>query len=214
MSMKKWAEREVELACKNDKCDEYMNMCAKSALKVYNVLLEEGYSGFSINITRSILNRLIDGKPLMPIEDTDDNWVYRYTVNNIKTYRCTRMSGLFKDVYEDGTIEYKDNNYCVGIDIDTGVSYTNGLVSKIVREMFPITMPYYPTKSIKVYTETFLTDKRNGDFDTRGIYYLIKPDGEKIEINRFFKSDDWLDKDWVELSEEEYNKRKENKIER
>ena len=36
--------------------------------------MRDGHSGFSIQITKSILNRLIDGKCLTPIEDTPDIW--------------------------------------------------------------------------------------------------------------------------------------------
>lgn len=98
----------------------------------------------------------------------------------------------------------------IGIDIhDPNNTFSTGLVTKIIDEMIPITMPYSPGKAIAVYCEDFLTDKKNGDFDTRGILYAINPDGEKIEINRFFKvSEDG----WDEIDEVEYDKRKLIKI--
>lgn len=52
----------------------YIEMCYKSALKAFNELCDEGHSGMSIQITKSILCRLIDGKPLTEIEDTPDVW--------------------------------------------------------------------------------------------------------------------------------------------
>lgn len=84
-------------------------------------------------------------------------------------------------------------------------TFTTGLVTKIIDELFPITMPYNPGKAIAVYCEDFLTDKKNGDFDTRGIFYAIKPDGEKIEINRFFKESE---DGWNEIDKTEYDERK------
>ena len=78
MSMKDWAEREVEIACRRENPDrgefDYGCACYESALKAYKSLVEDGHSGFSIVLTKHILNRLIDCKPLTPIEDTDDIW--------------------------------------------------------------------------------------------------------------------------------------------
>lgn len=176
--------------------------------------MEDGHSGFSIGLTKQILNRLIDGKPLTPIEDTDDIWneLSRFCDGNDKytSYQCTRMSSLFKYVYSDGTVKYKDIDSCYKIDINNPqATYHSGLVQRIIDEMFPITMPYFPGNPIKVYCEDFLTDRKNGDFDTVGIFYAIKPDGEKVEINRFFKESE---DGWDEIDEVEYNERKAIKL--
>ena len=215
-----WAEREVAIACEtenpNKKDREFDYDCAfyKSALKAFKTLCDDGHSGLSMKITQSILNRLINGQPLTPIEDTDDIWYERHHCKDgHKLYQCKRMSSLFKDVYADGTIEYSDNNrlYCVNIN-NTNDMYYSGLVRRIIDKMFPITMPYMPGKPIKVYCENFLTDERNGDFDTIGVLYALKTDNgkqEKIEINRFFiEPKDNEEFDWVEISKEEYYKRK------
>lgn len=223
MSMQTWAEKEIEIACKreretsgvdNDGDWDYGCACYESALKAYKSLMGDGHSGFSIGSTKHILNRLIDGKPLTPIEDTPDIWnnLSRFGDGDDKyiSYQCNRMSSLFKYLYADGTVEYKDLNryYCVNIN-NTEVTYHSGLVQRIIDEMFPITMPYFPGKPIKVYCEDFLTDRKNGDFDTVGIFYAIKPDGEKIEINRFFKESE---DGWDEIDEVEYNERKAIKL--
>ena len=223
MSMQTWAEKEIEIACKrereasgvdNDGDWDYGCACYESALKAYKSLMGDNHSGFSINITKHILNRLIDGKPLTPIEDTEDVWNVISNRNDEEGYilfQCTRMSSLFKYVYSDGTVKYKDIDRCYGVDINNpDNTFSTGLVTKIIDEMFPITMPYHPTgKPIAVYCEDFLTDKKNGDFDTRGIFYAVKPDGEKIEINRFFKESK---AGWDEINETEYNERKAVKI--
>ena len=231
MSMQTWAEKEIEIACKlereasgvkNDDWD-YGCSCYDSALKAFKSLMNDGHSGFSIGMTKHILNRLIDGKPLTPIEDTEDVWndiIDRNDEEGYICFQCRRMSSLFKYVYADGTVKYKDVDryYCVDIN-NTEVTYYSGLVQRIIDEMFPITMPYFPGKPIKVYCEDFLTDRKNGDFDTVGIFYAIKPDGEKIEsdiadmiffkINRFFKESE---DGWDEIDEVEYNERKAIKL--
>lgn len=80
MSMMEWAKREVEIASKRERGDkpesewDYGCACYDSALKAFESLCGDGHSGFSIGITKGILNRLIEGKPLTPIEDTEDVW--------------------------------------------------------------------------------------------------------------------------------------------
>ena len=56
-----------------------------------------------------------------------------------------------------------------------------------------------------MYCEEFLTDRKNGDFDTVGILYVIKPDGERVEINRYFKEGE---KDFIEIASCEYEMRR------
>ena len=72
--------------------------------------------------------------------------------------------------------------------------------------MFPITMPFMPDDKIKVYCSDYLTDPKNGDLDTMAIAYMVKPDGEKIDINRYFKEGD-TESGWVEIDEAEYKER-------
>lgn len=209
MSMKDWAKKEVEIACKNERCNakegewDYGCACYKSALKAFNSLCEDRHSGMSISFTQNILNRLIDGKCLTPIEDTEDVWVICNDRDNVKIYQCKRMSSLFKDVDENGNITYSDVDRSCCFDINNPRNtYTKGLVTKIIDEMYPIKMPYMPaSKPMKVACEDFLTDKKNGDYDMKGIYYVILPKGERVEINRFFDLRGKRDK---EISKEEY----------
>ena len=216
-----WAEREVAIACEKenpnnkDREFDYYCACYKSALKAFKTLCDDGHSGLSIKMmTHVILNCIINYQPLTPIEDTDDVWnEVSPNKDGHKLYQCKRMSSLFKDVYANGTVEYSDNNrlYCVNIR-NPNNTYSSGLVRRIIDKMFPITMPYIPSKPIKVYCEDFLTDKKNGDFDTIGVFYALKTENgeqEKIEINRFFREPkDNEERDWVEISKEEYIQRK------
>jgi len=211
MDIKTWAEREaairIEFERKDKDTDEpffnYGAACVESALKAFNCLMEDGHSGMSIGFTKAFLNRLIDGKPLTPIEDTDDIWKFSWEDDGVKTYQCTRMSSLFKDEYPDGTVKYHDVDRVICYEVSSpDVSYSSGFIRKIIDDMFPITMPYWPKDNpYKVYVEEFLTDPKNGDYDTMGVLYLRTPDGEKIDINRYFKE---AEGGFAEIDEDEY----------
>lgn len=216
MTMNEWAKNEIAIAYKKENPNredgefDYGCSCYESALKAFESLCEDGHSGFSIKMTQQILNRLIDGKPLTPIEDTDDIWIdtteYGFSNKDMKTYQCKRMTSLFKYVQEDGSVEYRDINRVVCVDVNNGSTYSFNLVTRIIGELFPLTMPYMPSdKSIKVYCEDFLSDKTaDGDFDTVGILYAVKDD-IKIEINRFFKE---CEEGFISITKEEYEERK------
>jgi hypothetical protein len=113
-----WARNEVDIACKREIENrigdgaDYRCGCYKSALKVYQDLC---HSGLSISITQDILNRLISGKPLTPIEDTEDMWNIcnsGESDDSILIYQCKRMYSLFKYLYPDGKVKYSDVDRC------------------------------------------------------------------------------------------------------
>lgn len=220
MNVKEWAKREVEIACKREKSDrkegewDYGCACYESALKAFESLCEDEHSGFSIQMTKQILMRMINGEPLTPIEDTDDIWEERPRGrDDYKTYQCKRMSSLFKYVYNDGTVEYSDVDRIICCDIlNPENTWFNGFVCNIVDEMFPITMPYMPeNKPYKVYCEEFLTDPKNGDYDTLSVMYVVTPNGEQVGINRYFKDGE---KSFDEITFEEYMERYKKAAER
>ena len=215
MNMTEWAKREIEIACKREKegTEEdkfnYGVACYESALKAFESLCEDGHSGMSIGFTKHILNRLIDGKPLTPIEDTEDVWndTSRYGGNDdgCRMYQCKRMSSLFKDVYSDGSIHYHDVGRYYCMDINTGSTFTTGLVSGILNELFPITMPYMPENQRYVFIteEMKLNNDVSGDFDTFVIYSVQKPDGTIDKLNRYFTEDPESSR-MLEITEDEY----------
>lgn len=215
--MLNWAENEVKIASPNYEASDdgwdYVDACYKSALKAYKSLCNDGHSGLSFSITKSVLERLMNGLPLTPIEDTDDGWELIDSDDERQTFQCNRMFSLFKDVYTNGEVKYHDNNRIVCVDNDNdNVSYHSGLVNSICNDLYPITMPYFPQdKPTRIYCETFLVDENNGDFDTKGILYAVKPDGERIEINRYFK-DSATSMGYDEIDFQEYTQRKNMKI--
>ena len=206
MSLLNWAKKEVELAKIIEAKDlkegefDYGGACYDSALKAFRSLTEDGHSGMSIKMTKQILNRLIDGSPLTPIEDREDIWneTTRNKKDNIIIYQCSRMSSLFKYVYENGKVTYSDIDrfYCFD-SIKPDMRYSFGLVKNIIDEMFPIIMPYSPANErIKVCCEQFLYSPDGGDFDSVGILYVDDPDNKRISVSRYFKEED---NKWVEI---------------
>lgn len=212
-NMEQWAKREIEIACKRERGDkdpdlwDYGVACYESAYKAYKSLLEDEHSGTSIGLTMCILNRLVQCKPLTPIEDTPDIWCEVGFTNTglVKNLQCSRMGSFWKDIYPDGTVEYIDNDRVVAYCVDhPTVGYHSRLIVHLIHEMFPITMPYYPESNpYKVYIYQGLTDPKNGDWDTTAVFYVIKPDGERVEINRYFDETG----ETKEITKEEYQER-------
>ena len=218
MSMYEWAERECRIACKKENPDfnfdskdfDYGCSCYKSALKAYKSLCKDGHSGASFNFTRRILERLMEGQPLTPITDEDFKGELSICSDKDLTSRglkseiqCPRMSSLFRKETIDGEVTYNDLDRAYCIDIEKPSDTFSSSADNIVDELFPIKMPYLPEKGkYKVYVQTFLTDKKNGDFDTRGVIYLITPDGKRIDINRYYTKKNG---EMVEISKDEYN---------
>lgn len=195
-SINQWAKREIEIACKRERGDkdpnewDYGVECYKSAFKAFESLMKDGHSGCSIVMTMNILNRLIQHKPLTSIEDTPDIWHEVGFVNTgiVKNLQCSRMGSFWKNIYPDGTVKYVDNDRVIAYSIDNPtIGWHNGAIVNLIHEMFPITMPYFPESNpYKVYIYQGLTDSKNGDWDTTAVLYVVKPDGERVEINRYF----------------------------
>ena len=213
MNMLEWAKNEIAIASKRERGNkpenewDYGCACYNSALNAFESLLGDGHSGMSISFTKNILNRLIDGKPLTPIEDTEDIWNYAHDKKDgSKCYRCKRMSSLFKYVAKDGSVSYSDLNRCYGASKEEpSVTWYNGFISSIYDEMYPITMPYMTNnKPDVIVCDELLTDRKNGDYDTIAILYIRRANGEKVEVNRYFKENDVS---FTEISLEEYKER-------
>ena len=214
MNMCEWAKREVEIACKHEAPDrkdgewDYGCACYESALKAYLSLMEDEHSGMSFSFTAEILKRLLESKPLSPIDDVPEVWSESYGWSDGgEHYQCNRMASLFKDVTVDGKVSYHDvrRYYCK--DEVTGMTYTCGLESRILDELHPITMPYYPPIGHWVFTtRECLSDEKNGDFDTKAIITLKAPDGTVERIDRFYAEDG---NGWREIGFQEWSEREE-----
>ena len=210
MTTKEWAEKEIEIACKKEnpnwdgKSFDYGCACYQSALKAYKSLCEDDHSGFSFNLTKNILIRLMNDLPLKPITDEDFTSVEPEIKESPKylkehglksSLQCPRMSGLFREETLDGKITYSNVDRVIMHDANGDEWCHSGIATRLVDEMFPITMPYYPkVDKFKVYGETFYMDdgvdksaENVGTYNLIKIYYIITPDGERIEINKEFE---------------------------
>lgn len=227
-----WAENECRLACKKENPDyifdsndfDYGCSCYKSALKAYKSLLEDEHSGVSFGFTKRILERLMNNQPLTPITDADFFSVERGTEvyplesneylkkHGLKSeLQCPRMSSLFRTETLDGQVSYHDIDRYYYVDIENP-SDTYGTSADFLDKMFPITMPYKPEKGkYVIYAQTFLSDAKNGDFDTRGIIYMETPKGERIDIDIYLTEKDGK---MTEITKEEYNRLMEHRVDR
>ena len=215
MSTDIWAKREVELA-KNealksgaDNCSaHYICECLNSALKAFNSLREDGHSGASMEQMLMFLQRLVRGLPLTPI-DEDTTWVKSsVSESGTITYQCARMTSLFKDVDREGNITYSDVNrvVCVNKDDPQAPVWYNGFVSRVVNSIYPIKFPYYTSSDPIIAYVSKHTTSLSEDFDTMCIDSVKLDNGETVELKRFFKEDPNINS-WVEIDEEEYNRR-------
>ena len=213
MSMSEWAQREVEIACKRENQDrkdgefDYGCGCYESALKAYLSLMEDGHSGMSFGFTRDILIRLMNVLPLTPIEDKPEEWNLFYEEEDgTKAYQSRRMSSLFKYAHPDGTVSYSrtDDYYCK--DVNTGMTYSGGGARQIIdRYAESITFPYYPSNEKYVLTTAeYLTNRANGDFDTKAYFTLKMPDGECVPINEYYGE---IDGEWKQITRGEFDER-------
>ena len=211
MDRKEWAKNEIEMFKeKNKEGYEYTISCMEAAYKAFEVLCDQGHSGFSIGITKRILNDLIDGIPMIPINEYNiSEWKMVNSYKNKTIYQNSRMTSLFKHVYHDGRVKYSDADRIIAFDIGDTIGYYSGFVSDIINKMHPIKFPYYGNEELKVYTESFLTDEKNGDYDTFGILYVDSKKYGREEINRYFTERNYK---FVEITKEEYDILKSKKI--
>lgn len=209
-----WAENEINILCKAaDAYDdgygsaEYAKECYFAAYDAYLLLMNQGHSGCSIGFTMKVLNKLVDGKPLTPIENTDDMWEpgFESEEYGYKSFNCKRYPSLYKKVYNDGKVVYSDINRWRCYDKGSNVPYSSGQVNCVLDEMFPIKFPYSP-HTWRVNCETFLLNKSLGDFDHKAIFNVVEPDGTKWEVAKFYQE---FPKGWEEISYKSYasNKR-------
>ena len=220
MSMIEWAEREVQLALDKeitsimnnpedtaemkDMGKQYTEGCYQSALKTYKTLLEDDHSGYSFGVTCRILKRLLDGYPLTPIEDIPESWNNCKESDKVIVYQSKRCYSLFKEVdKKTGKVSFRDAEsvICIGPD---GASYINGFITKKIRELYPIKMPYWPEGKYYVQVADFAVSSELGVFDTLEVKSVKKPDGTVIILNWYYKESP---EGWKPIDEKEFQER-------
>lgn len=227
MDRLKWAKNEIEIL-KKAIPDTWGEAAKEMQIRLYDDVLEavnaldrilesQGHSGMSYYELSYMLKRLMDNRPLSPITE-DDEWEFVFESgdegNRCKGYQCRRLSSLFKDVYEDGTITYSDTQRVICYDPRelTGGTFTNGFIRRLIDKMYPITLPYYPDGIYKVRVEDYLLfhSSDTDDFDTFYIKDVKLPNGKIKEIEKVYTCTP-ENEEWHEISKEEFNKVKEVK---
>lgn len=211
----KWGENEINKWIQESSSDallgEFNEAASKSIFKSYKTLCENEHSVLSRDIAVNMLDRLCKHLPLTQIEDTDDIWIKNITCNvkgeNLKiAYQCKRMPALFKEVYSDGRIKYRDiNRYCERtMNKEHNINYfCKDVMDLVMDELYPVTLPYYPNRN-PYYIYTKLVYKNP---DIVVIRYIVTPAKELVEVNRYFKKE-MNEEYYIEITEEEYNKYK------
>lgn len=222
MEQKIWAKREIDLCLiEYDEKPELKPLIEKiynEAYISYCHLIDQLQDENEPEVVKSILKTLMYGYPLTSITDGSLSQKYWVPVEgidksanlkvNTEEYYCVRYPFLHKFVSNTDDVKYVDYNQFSCIDIHSGNTYTGGIACSVVHDMFPITMPYNPESSkIKIYTENFLHNTKNGDFDTVGITCCKTALGQIIPVKRYFKE---TDDGYVEIDEKEYKERKEH----
>ena len=60
-------------------------------------------------------------------------------------------------------------------------------------------------------TAEYLTDRKNGDFDTKAYFSIQTPDGETIRVDEYYGE---IDGEWKQITESEYKDRVKQHFER
>lgn len=214
MTYSEWAKREVELAFADatdedraDPCYEYIRTCYNSALKAFLCLMEDHHTLSSIEYAKNVLYRLLAGRPLKPITEDDADWEYVYDESETgeKTFQSMRCFNLFKVVHLDGSVNYHANSYHC-FDEKTGIIYYGTHAMNVLEGYLePVTFPYYPPlHEFELHTNEYLSDRKNGDFDTIEYLYLLTPQKCRVEIGRYFAE---MDDGWREIDKKTFDER-------
>lgn len=184
---------------------EYVALCCKSALKAYQSLMDDGHSGMSITLTRDILIKLINGEPLVKLEDKKGLWETDCDDTFPCVYHHKYYPSLYKFVEADGSVHFTDRNrvVCKYANQNDGISFSNGFIIRLVNDLMPISFPYNPTEKYTALVSEYLTDRKNGDFDTLVLESIILPNGDNRILQWAYKEGDitWQRIDSKELHE-------------
>lgn len=175
----------------------YVDGCLDSALKAYKSLTEDGHSGMSFNITRSILEQLLHEIPLTPIEDVPEVWNSCHELYDSHAkeqhFQNNRRFSLFKDIDANGNVTYRDNDNDVLDEIHLKDGHVSCLCSnrtiKILQYFLPealeIKFPYVPPRYQYRVKLSENLDDTSSDRDYNYLSYIQKPNFDRLTINKY-----------------------------
>ena len=213
MNTYEWAKHELDLARENEIAhavlvgdEDYGIMCYDAAEHLLAIFQEQGHSGYSAKVVKEIFSRLVDGKPLTPVTDEEDQWHNAYKNGNLpkKSYQHKRMSSLFKHVAPDGSVSYYDIDRVQAYD-QNGNFFLAQQVNDVVSKYFPIKFPYVG-EEIKVHVEDL--DSNEGYASIRHIIDATRNGLDHVVIDRYYMFNE--DCTWNEIDEFIYNNIKTN----
>lgn len=186
---------------------DYAVECYRSALHTYETMAADGHSGMSWSLTRQILNRLTEGKPLKGLnsyQDRPEEWAKGspWIVDDRSMLNNIRYSALSYRVNASGKAIYHDINRWVFEAPDhPNIPWHNGFLSTYLDEKFPIQFPYCPV-TIHVRVEEILTDPAHGDYDAQHIIDFADPEtGRKVCVDACFAE---IDGEWQEIGKRKW----------
>ena len=144
MSMMEWAKRELDLAGfkESDDPDDIDNWMRNDVLKLLEMFVEQGHSGFSANYAIKLFQTLASWKPLSPLTGEPDEW----TEVGPDVWQNKRASNVFKG--EDGRAYWSDGiifwAWFTPEEGEPYKSYFNSRDSRVFIDSFPWTMPEKP----------------------------------------------------------------------
>lgn len=199
MTTEQWAKNEVAIAMDKErkKADKengigigYVDACYQSALKAYHSMCEDEHSGMSWSITSNILIRLLREAPLTPIEEDEDCWSSKDSLDGVQE-QCLRRFSLFRRKQPDGTYKYHDIDLvctCYA-EKDHFCTCSSNKGDLIAEKFFGplIKFPYYPPTDryhVRMIEFDNLCDEQGNE-----ICYVISaksPYGETKSIHDFY----------------------------
>ena len=222
---KEWANKEAEHVAKyvtmkygnNIPMTKCYEMVVNEAVKIFNELEDLQHTEESKIMVKRFLSRLIEDKPLSPIEDKDDMWdkvgghagedseVTLYINKRLRTLYRREVRDIKKDVLTEKT--YHDPTRVTCVNIINGKEVILSIVNDYVDEYFPIKFPYFPTD--KYIVNVILFNHKNpledGIEDTIHIKTIIDPDHKVITPNVYYALNEKLD--WCKIYGSEYYNR-------
>ena len=128
--------QELKIARFFDEDSDYDGDIGRCVEELLNVFKSQGHSGFSAARTAEVFATLVDGKVLIPLKGTPDEWMDASEYCGESTFQNKRCTRIFaKTKYGDGAY---DINYFIIID-KNGTTFTRG-----DRSSIPISFPYMP----------------------------------------------------------------------
>jgi hypothetical protein len=185
----KWARHELELIeqqpdaadiSEKDMLDtaRMQNLMTKDLMELIHVFASQGHSGFSAEYARSMLNRLLAWKPIMPLTGAEDEWEDSSFIDATKDspQHNKRYSAVFRENHDNATAHNIEGKVFTD---DGGKNWWTNHNSWV-----NITFPYYPPEHPeKVYlTEEDVrkqVEAEEAEAEKRVCEAIIKAEEEK-----------------------------------